>query len=74
MTKLAALFSLLCLQASICFSQVASVRVDLSQPGKKVSPGQFGIFFEEINHAGDGGLYKECHSRCWGQRLAPRRT
>jgi hypothetical protein len=31
------------------------LRVDLSQPGKKVTPNQFGIFLEEINHGGEGG-------------------
>ncbi len=37
----------------------ASIRVDLSAPGVNVSPMLYGIFFEEINHAGDGGLYAE---------------
>ncbi|RPI23416.1 MAG: hypothetical protein EHM61_19820 [Acidobacteria bacterium] len=44
---------------SICCLQAAEIRVDLSQAGKKVSPNLFGIFLEEINHAGDGGLYAE---------------
>lgn len=62
--KLITLFAVFCLPAvlcvqGVCASQEAEVRVDLSQPGKKVSPNQFGIFFEEINHAGDGGLYAE---------------
>jgi Alpha-L-arabinofuranosidase C-terminal domain len=53
-----------CLQAvfcvqGVCSSQGAELRVDLSQAGKKVSPNLFGIFLEEINHAGDGGLYAE---------------
>lgn len=34
-----------------------SVRMD--QPGAKVSPSLYGIFFEEINQAGDGGIYGE---------------
>lgn len=37
----------------------AVLTVDLDQPGKKVSPLLYGAFFEEINHAGDGGLYAE---------------
>jgi hypothetical protein len=37
----------------------ADVRVDLTGTGKKVSPQLFGMFVEEINHAGDGGLYAE---------------
>jgi alpha-N-arabinofuranosidase len=32
---------------------------DASQPGIAVSPRLYGIFFEEINHAGEGGLYAE---------------
>ena len=35
------------------------VTVDAEHPGEKVSPRLYGIFFEEINHAGDGGLYAE---------------
>jgi len=50
--KLVFLFSIGCLYG-------ADLRVDLSQAGKKVSPNQFGLFLEEINHAGDGGLYAE---------------
>ncbi len=30
-----------------------------NRPGVKISPMLYGIFFEEINHAGDGGLYAE---------------
>jgi alpha-L-arabinofuranosidase len=37
----------------------ASLSVQLDKPGIKVSPTLYGIFFEEINHAGDGGLYAE---------------
>lgn len=35
------------------------VNVDCTHPGAAVSPRLYGIFFEEINHAGDGGLYAE---------------
>lgn len=37
----------------------ATVTVDATQSGVAVSPRLYGIFFEEINHAGDGGLYAE---------------
>ena len=37
----------------------ASLTVDATKPGVAVSPRLWGIFFEEINHAGDGGLYAE---------------
>jgi alpha-L-arabinofuranosidase len=36
-----------------------TITVDLSQPGKPISPDLFGIFFEDINYAADGGLYAE---------------
>ncbi|MCR4994636.1 MAG: carbohydrate binding domain-containing protein [Bacteroidales bacterium] len=35
------------------------VHVNTDKPGATVSPRLYGIFFEEINHAGDGGLYAE---------------
>lgn len=31
----------------------------LQEKGTTISPSMYGIFFEEINHAGDGGLYAE---------------
>lgn len=37
----------------------ASLTVQVDQPGVKVSPLLYGIFFEEINRAGDGGIYAE---------------
>lgn len=33
--------------------------VDYSQKGASVNPRMYGIFFEEINHSGDGALYAE---------------
>jgi len=36
---------------------VLTVQVD--RPGARISPLLYGIFFEEINHAGDGGLFAE---------------
>ncbi len=40
-------------------AQTDPIRIDLAQKGAMVSPDLYGIFFEEINHAGDGGLYAE---------------
>ena len=37
----------------------AKLTVQVDQPGIKVSPLLYGIFFEEINRAGDGGIYAE---------------
>ena len=36
-----------------------TLTIDLNKRGADVSPTMYGIFFEEINHAGDGGLYAE---------------
>lgn len=33
--------------------------VDAGSKGHDINPGMYGIFFEEINHSGDGGLYAE---------------
>jgi alpha-L-arabinofuranosidase len=59
MKKLLVPIGICCLHGAMCWAQSADVRVDLSDAGKKVSPNQFGIFFEEINHAGEGGLYAD---------------
>lgn len=40
-------------------AQTEPIRIDLGQKGAVVSPNFYGIFFEEISHAGDGGLYAE---------------
>ncbi|MBI2298776.1 MAG: DUF1080 domain-containing protein, partial [Armatimonadetes bacterium] len=37
----------------------ATLTIDAAHPGPPVSPTLYGLFFEEINHAGDGGLYAE---------------
>ncbi len=33
--------------------------IDLKRPGAVIQPTQYGIFFEDINYAADGGLYAE---------------
>jgi alpha-L-arabinofuranosidase len=37
----------------------ATVTVQADAPGTRISPDLFGIFFEDINYAADGGLYAE---------------
>jgi len=37
----------------------AVISVDAAHPGAAISPSMFGIFFEDINFAADGGLYPE---------------
>ena len=36
-----------------------SITVDITRRGADINPGMYGIFFEEINHSGDGGLVAE---------------
>ncbi|WP_308763802.1 alpha-L-arabinofuranosidase C-terminal domain-containing protein [uncultured Bacteroides sp.] len=46
--------------AATTFSVCAQdIHIDLTQKGHEVPSGLYGVFFEEINHAGDGGLYAE---------------
>lgn len=40
-------------------SPTATLTIQADRPGPAISPTLYGIFFEEINHAGDGGLYAE---------------
>src|SRR3972149_12197088 len=35
------------------------IKIDASQQGAQISKDLYGIFFEDINHAGDGGMYAE---------------
>ena len=36
-----------------------TIDIDAADRGPKISPSHYGIFFEDINHAADGGLYAE---------------
>ncbi len=49
----------LCLLGALCAQSQVTIHVDLAKPGHVVSPTLYGIFFEDINHAADGGLYAE---------------
>jgi alpha-L-arabinofuranosidase len=39
--------------------QPTTITVQAGAPGKPISPDLFGIFFEDLNYAADGGLYAE---------------
>ena len=41
------------------FSQSFRLDMDLRKPGVPIQNTQYGIFFEDINFAADGGLYAE---------------
>ncbi len=55
------LFNLLALLAMCAAQMHAQVGLNISPSlrGSAITPLHYGIFFEEINHAGDGGLYAE---------------
>ena len=44
---------------SFCAFAQTVVDINLMKRGAELSPRQYGVFFEEINHAGEGGLYAE---------------
>jgi alpha-L-arabinofuranosidase len=58
--KLKSLFVAAVLSAAIsAIAQTAKISVAVDQPGHKISPTLWGIFFEDINLSADGGLYPE---------------
>ncbi len=59
MQRLRSRLAPLALCAAPFFVQAASLTVDLSAPGKAISPDLLGIFYEDLNYAADGGLYAE---------------
>ena len=44
--------------ASMAQAQV-NINIDAQQRGPEISPTHYGIFYEDINHAADGGIYAE---------------
>lgn len=44
---------------SVGHAEDGEITIDLSKPGVKTSPLLYGLFYEEIGCAGDGGLYAE---------------
>ena len=59
--NLPALLACFLLSPLFVFSQTATPRItiDVSAPGATIPASLYGVFFEEINHSGDGGLYGE---------------
>lgn len=47
-----------------CSGAKDKIVVDLNERGSTIPSSLYGIFFEEINHAGDGGLYAELVQNC----------
>jgi len=53
-------------------AEEATITIEASKPGPEVSRTLYGIFFEEINRAGDGGLYAEMiQNRSFEDDLTP---
>ena len=57
MKRFLVLFSCAC--AVFTAQAQVTIEVDAANRGPKISPTHYGIFFEDINHAADGGLYAE---------------
>lgn len=51
--------TILCLSLSATTQAQVKMNIDATQRSAMISDYQYGLFFEEINHAGDGGLYAE---------------
>jgi alpha-L-arabinofuranosidase len=51
--------ALVATQAVPCAAQARGVTVQVDRPGASIPPTLFGLFFEDINFAADGGLYPE---------------
>ncbi len=53
------IFSLAALAAAGISAESRELEINLSKPGATIQPTMYGIFFEDINFAADGGLYAE---------------
>jgi alpha-L-arabinofuranosidase len=50
----------------------SKISIDVAATGAPVQPSMYGVFFEEINHSGDGGLYAELiQNRGFEDRTVP---
>jgi len=46
-------------QTHFAFAQTSNLEIDISNKIAKIQPTMYGVFFEDINFAADGGLYAE---------------
>lgn len=58
-TKLFTLFSFLLATTAAHSQRQAVINIDAAKPGAPIASTLHGIFFEEISHGGEGGLYGE---------------
>lgn len=69
LTRLQVLVFLAC--ASLAIHAQVVLDIDAGKRGATIGDRHYGIFFEEINHAGDGGLYAELiHNRSFEDNAA----
>lgn len=69
-TTLAA--AILAASVPLASSSQVMLNFDAAKRGPMISPLQYGIFYEEINNAGDGGLYAELiRNRCFEDASVP---
>src|SRR6187551_3365728 len=59
MKKLSILIIIILLNVNGKAQQRAGIFIDAAKLGARVEPSLHGIFFEEISHGGEGGLYAE---------------
>jgi alpha-L-arabinofuranosidase len=60
MKKLLFVITALLVHLSVAAQQANShIAVDFARKGAVIAPAMYGVFFEEIGHAGEGGLYGE---------------
>jgi hypothetical protein len=48
-----------CCTTASAVEDTARITIEVDKPGIQISPLLYGIFFEEVSRAGDGGLYAE---------------
>src|SRR4030042_1000841 len=53
------MMSSIILALTVQLSAQPRINIDMSQPGVRIDPTMWGIFFEDINFGADGGLYAE---------------
>lgn len=58
-TPAALLLTVLSASALVAAEPAVTLTVQADQPGAKISPTMWGIFFEDINNGADGGLYPQ---------------
>lgn len=59
MKLFSSLFVVGAIGVAVSTSAQETLYVDAGSRGHDINPDMYGIFFEEINHSGDGGLYAE---------------